>query len=56
VCKQPSPREGLVHTDIRGVYFLPLLGSIHSPTFNSLPILLISFLVLEVHLMTFVLC
>jgi hypothetical protein len=37
VCKQPSLREGLVQADIRGVPFLPLLGSIHSPTFISFP-------------------
>jgi hypothetical protein len=53
VCKHPSPREGLVQADIRGVHFLPLSGNIHFPTFISLFFSLISSLVLKVYLMAF---
>jgi hypothetical protein len=37
VYKQPSPKEGLVQADNRGVHFLPLSGNVHSPTFISFP-------------------
>jgi hypothetical protein len=53
VCKQPSPREGLVQADIRDVQFPPLSGNIHSLTFISLFFFLISSLVLKDHLMPF---
>ena len=51
--KQPSPRKSLVPANILGIYILPLLDNIYSPTFISLPIFHLSFLVLKVHLMTF---